>query len=65
MFSRATLKTPPVIMSDEDSMILASNPGIMTTLAVALECEMLTNDKARADYARIYGREWVSLSEIE
>lgn len=59
------LATQPVIMTDPDTAILARNPQIMTQLAVALECIMLTDENARAAYARIYGREWQSLSEIE
>lgn len=59
------MTTQAIIMSDADSMILASDPGVMTTLAVALECEMATNAAARAAYARIYGCEWVSLSDVQ
>lgn len=59
------IKSQPVVMTDPDTLILASNPLVMTQLSLALECEMLTNASAREAYARIYGREWVSLSEIE
>jgi hypothetical protein len=59
------LKTFPVVMSDADAMTLAADPLMMTTLAVELEVAMLTNASARDAYARIYGREWQSLADVQ
>ena len=45
-------------MVDVDTMLLAADPTYTTVLAAALNHAMARNAQARADYARIWGREW-------
>jgi hypothetical protein len=55
------LTTPPVIMTDSDAALLASEPTITSVLAAKLNAAMDRDASAREAYARIYGCEWAPL----
>ena len=46
---------------DPDRLILESNPGVCTVLAMQLEACMMCDENAQAAYLKIYGRKWIPL----
>ena len=48
-------------MVDVDSMVLANDATVTTTIAANLNAAMTRNHAAREAYARIYGYQWEAL----
>lgn len=53
------------MMTDVDSVTLQSNPGVCTTLALALAQAMHNDASARARYLAIYGEEWMPCDALD